>query len=525
MTTGLRRRTVKEQRLGIIADRLERTARVLILMLVLLLLLGLTVSAYLGTSILNMEDASGENIEFYEDNVFLNLILLILMLSALYLFCRHSDHIRIRRMEVLLLAWYFCFGTAFIVSTKLRAPVYSDSFLVTYGAQRAAQGDFAIVAENYFRRFPFQLGYVLYSESFFRAMNVFLRGRPEGYAVLALQEVNLLWLMLQTHALIEITGLLFRDERIRRMQMLLSFFCLPPLLTVTFLYGNIPAFACGTMAVWMFLKYEKKGRVRFALLSALFLTLAVTLKLNLLIFLVAIGGIWFLRALSRRSLRSLACLALTAVCVLTVSKLPQKFYERRIGIEYGDGIPMIAWMAMGFDEGHAAPGWYREEHTVTAFEQTGHDGAETAALARQALSERLDLFRTHPRYALRFFGDKLRSQWNEPSYGSLWINQVQLSYSEKGGLYRALCEQGAKRTLAVMNQFQQLVFLGVLFGLAGLLRRRDLLPALLPLILLGGLLYHLLFEAKSQYAMPYFMLMLPLAAYGFSRLFRRVEYR
>lgn len=512
-------------RLDIMTDRLERIAAVLILVLVLAFVLGLTVSAYLGTSILNMDDVSGENIEFYEDNIFLNLILLVLFLSALYLFCRHCDHIRIRRMEALLLCWYFCFGTAFIVSTKLRAPVYSDSFLVTYGAQRASLGDYAMLSENYFRRFPFQLGYVLYSEVFFRVMNVLLRGRPEGYAVLALQEVNLLWLMLQMHALIEITGLLFSDGRVRKLMMLLSFFCLPPLLMITFLYGNVPAYACGTLAVWMYLLYEKKERVLYALLCMITLTLAVTLKLNLLIFLVAIGGIWLLRSIRRRSLKSLLCLMLTVACVLTVKGLPQKIYEKRIGIDYGDGIPMIAWMAMGFDEGHAAPGWYREEHTVTAFEETNYDPEATAALAKEALSERVGEFSAHPRLALRFFGDKLRSQWNEPSYGSLWLNQVQLSYSEKGAFYRFVCESGSKRTFAVMNQFQQLVFLGVLIALIRLLKKKDLLRSLLPLILLGGLLYHLLFEAKSQYAMPYFLLMLPLAAYGFFRLFRKIELR
>jgi hypothetical protein len=79
----------------------------------------------------------------------------------------------------------------YIATTKLRAPVYSDSFLVTYGAQRAAVGDYAMLGENYFYRFPFQLGYVLYSEIFFRIVNIALRGEPAGYAVLALQAVNL----------------------------------------------------------------------------------------------------------------------------------------------------------------------------------------------------------------------------------------------------------------------------------------------------------------------------------------------
>ena len=309
--------------------------------------------------------------------------------------------------------------------------------------------------------------------------------------------------------------------------MLLSFFCLPPLLMITFLYGNVPAYACGTLAVWMYLLYEKKGRALYALLCMIALTLAVTLKLNLLIFLVAIGGIWLLRSIRRRSLKSLLCLALTVACVLTVKGLPQKVYEKRIGIDYGDGIPMIAWMAMGFDEGHAAPGWYKEDHTVTAFYRTGEDPRATAALARLALKNRAADFAAHPKHALHFFWDKFRSQWNEPTYESIWLNQVHMSFSEKGGVYSFLCGEGSaeRRTTAVMNQFQQLVYLGMLLGCIGLWHRKETKSCLLPLIVLGGLLYHLLFEAKSQYALPYFVLMLPVAAYGYGRIFRRIEYR
>ena len=516
---------MKEERLDQFAKGTERAAAVLILVLLLAFVLALAVCAFLETSVLNTDNPSGENIDFYEDNVFLNLILLALMLCVLYLFYRHCGEIRPRRMEIVLMAWVFCFGTAFIASTKLRAPIYSDSFFVTYGAQRAALGDYAVISENYFRRFPFQLGYVLYSEVFFRAVRLVLRGTPEGYAVLALQEVNLMWVMLQYHALIEITGILFKDARIRKLLMLLLFFCFPPLITSTYLYGNIPAFACGTVAVWMFLLYMNRSLLRYAVLCALCLTFAVTLKLNLLIFCVAIGGVWLVELLRRRSVKSLLCLILAAACVLTVSKLPQRLYEKRLGFEYGDGIPMIAWMAMGFSEGHAGPGWYREDHTVEAFEQTDYDPAATAALAKEILAERVSAFRAQPREAFRFFWEKLRSQWNEPSYGSLWINQVELSYSTKGAFYRFLCEKGTRRTLAVMNQVQQMVFLGMLIAVLRLWRKKDLLRCLLPLIVLGGLLYHLLFEAKSQYALPYFVLMLPMAAYGFYTLFKKIEFR
>ena len=53
--------------------------------------------------------------------------------------------------------------------------------------------------------------------------------------------------------------------------------------------------------------------------------------------------------------------------------------------------------------------------------------------------------------------------------------------------------------------------------MAGL--KKEICQCLLPLILLGGVLYHLLCEAKSQYSFSFFLLMIPLAACGLSALF------
>ena len=504
---------------------LEKTAAVLALVLLGCFLLALVYAAYTETAVLNTHDLSGEHIEFREDNLFLNGILTLIFLCVLYLFYRRCDAIPLRRMERALLLWTFVIGAAFIASTKLQAPVYSDSYVVTYAARRAAAGDFTQLGEAYFRRFPFQLGYVLYSELFFRAADLVLGGAPEGYRWLALQGVNLLWLLLAWHALVEITGLLSHRERVQKLTMLLLFFCLQPMLSVTFLYGNIPAFACGVVGVWMFLLFLDRGQVRYALLTALFLSLAVTLKLNLLIFCVAVGGVWLVELAKKPSLRSLLCLMLASACVLILPKLPQKLYERRAELSFGEGIPMIAWMAMGFDQGHAAPGWYRERHTVEVFTLSGEDAAATAADARSFLSGRVREFRDSPADARRFFREKLFSQWNEPSFGSLWLNQVQLSFSGKGRFYDFLCGSGARRTANAMNQVQQLVFLGALLGMPGLWRSKRISQCLLPVIVLGGLLYHLLFEAKSQYALPYFALLVPLAAWGLSRLFSRIEHR
>ena len=45
----------------------------------------------------------------------------------------------------------------------------------------------------------------------------------------------------------------------------------------------------------------------------------------------------------------------------------------------------------------------------------------------------------------------------------------------------------------------------------------------LPVTILGGALYHLLFEAKAQYAYPYMVYMLPLAAAGLCALAEKLK--
>ena len=501
---------------------LSRFGAATVLVLTFAFMAFLTFCAYLETGDVSTNNAAGELVELYADNIFLNILMLFIFLSTLYLLYRHSNDRSLWRTELLLMAMVFALGITFILSVKLAAPWYSDSYLVLYAAEKAAIGEYTGL-DSYFCRFPFQLGYVLYAEIVFRLMGSTLPGMPAGYYRLALQGLNVLWLLLCYHALIQLSWQLFQSRRVQKLTTVLLMFCLPPVFTCTFLYGNIPGFALGALALWMFAAFMRQRRLWQGLLCALFLGLAVAVKLNLMIFFAAIVIVWLLDLLQNRSIKSLVCLLLTVVSVLTLGRAPQDIYERRSGKDFGSGIPMIAWMAMGMSEGHAGPGWYKEDHTVSFFMDSGMDPEATAENAGQVIKQRAEYFAENPGQGLRFFSRKLRSQWNEPTYESLWINQVQQSYGQKGFMYEWFCHVGERHITGYMNQYQQLVFLGMLLSCVFLWRRRDIRQCLPALVILGGILYHLLFEAKSQYALPYFVLMIPLASYGFCSLYKRVE--
>ena len=504
--------------------RLSRFGAAVVLVLAFAFLLFLTVCAFLETGDVSTNNAAGELVELYADNIFLNALMLFIFISSLYLLYRHSAGFILWRTELVLMAVVFVVGITFILSVKLAAPWYSDSYLVLYAAEKAAIGEYGAL-DSYFCRFPFQLGYVLYAETVFRLMGSTLPGMPAGYYRLALQGLNVLWLLLSYHALIQLSWQLFQSRRVQKVTTVLLIFCLPPVFTCTFLYGNIPGFALGAVALWMFSAFMRQHRLWQGLLCALSLGLAVAVKLNLMIFFAAIAIVWLLDLLQNGGFKSLVCLVLTVAAVLSVGRAPQAIYERRSGKDFGSGIPMIAWMAMGMSEGHAGPGWYKEDHTVAFFMESGMDPEATADNARQVIKQRAEYFAENPGQGLRFFSEKLRSQWNEPTYESLWINQVHQSYGQKGFMYEWFCHSGERHTTGYMNQYQQLIFLGALLSCIFLWFKRDIRQCLPVLVILGGILYHLLFEAKSQYALPYFILMIPLAAYGFCSLFKSSEGR
>ena len=123
-------------------------------------------------------------------------------------------------------------------------------------------------------------------------------------------------------------------------------------------------------------------------------------------------------------------------------------------------------------------------------------------------------FREDPVDFINFFSKKALSQWNEPSYQSLWTNQVRAVYGERGIIASWACGKGEYAVKGYMNLYQQLILFGAVLGAGFAMREKSFGIAVLLLTFFGGFLYHLLFEAKSQYAITYFILLIPIAALG-----------
>ncbi|MBO7681986.1 MAG: hypothetical protein J6T17_04435, partial [Clostridia bacterium] len=120
---------------------------------------------------------------------------------------------------------------------------------------------------------------------------------------------------------------------------------------------------------------------------------------------------------------------------------------------------------------------------------------------------------------------KNASQWADPLFQSLWTSQVRQTRNERPGwLTRLLSPKGSTTLGQVLDVLQFWAYAGALLYLIfGRKDKKFFESLLLQITVLGGFVFHCVWEAKGQYTLSYFVLLLPLAVFGFEAFFRWLE--
>ena len=514
---------------------LSRVGLAAIAVLVLMAALFLLVGSLIGTSDMSRDGPGEEIIIFEYDEVWLNFAFLVLFLALgagiVWLVRRFGLLTKLTpsRLSWALGLWVMLAGSLWVVMS-MSAPTH-DSLIVTRAGVYAAMGEMKYIDAEYFIRFPFQLGYVFWTEIWARIF-----GLNEG-SYLFMEFVNVLCLAAGEMALVRLTERLFGRREVTFAAALTLALFAQPMIFCTFLYGTMPGFCFAAWAMLLFVRYLQTDRWRYIIGAGLSLTISVSLKLNNMILLVAMVIILLLHLLRRLDWRRLASIALLCVMVLTLKNVGMWQYELRMNKDFGSGIPMLSWMAMGLNDAVAAPGWYSYQYTIGTFNDAGKDPDVAAERSMEEIKDRLSYFAENPSETKDFFKEKILSQWNEPTYQSIWNNQVRGQYMDKFGLAEYVCGKGEYQTKAVFDLGIQFFFFGfaaaaVVLTVSQFRKKREGTMAdrpdlcalwLIPLTILGGFLYHALFEGKSQYIITYMTYMVPYAVWGSFYVIRAVK--
>lgn len=374
---------------------------------------------------------------------------------------------------------------------------------------------------SYMSLWPFQSGLVLFFETILRAV-------PDG------NEMTIQFMYLPFMALSLLSGFMvvrkmFSLTRTRIFWCILMYLYLPYYFYVNNMYGETPSIALSFFALWMLLGYLENRKPAGLFLAGLSLAAAVAVRKNMMIFVIACLAVLTVMFLANRRKRYIIAVLFLAASMIAGGVLPRKFYEYRAKNTMGEGVPAVAYIAMGlqWSDGRE-PGAWNGYHS-DLYMACDYDGKLTAEISMEALKDSLRYMREHPAYAVRFFYYKIVGQWAREDCTCLYSTLE--FYGERTqkawNIYRG---EAGKRLLFLMAFHQSILYIGAacfcILAAANWKKRRagrggetgNLQNLILLVTFIGGFLFSLLWEAGSRYVMPYCVMLIPYAADGLARV-------
>lgn len=391
-----------------------------------------------------------------------------------------------------------------------------DFAYVCDGATRFAQGDYSPLLEDYFNVYSYQLGTCLMLEGVARLL-------PGVHIGMVMQYVNAALSAGTVIVLAALYGVLCGERRgaYAASALAVTGLCIP--LYCIHVYGTIPMiFLCACAFLSFALCVRGRG-IAWGILCALCMALAYMVKPNAAVAVLALLICGALHALSTGDMHPLACVAMGAVLGVALAGFAVWQYEWRGGVQLREDISALARLVMGLQDGPRGAGWY--SGYTEQFFSAGVSARQQRQTAMADLTARLEQMGEDPLRTGIFFVQKALSQWLEPTYGTLLYGNA----CEQHGLFAqaaqaVFSEQSPLRMAleGIMKSWQQALYALSVAGMWRTGRRNrskpDAAALVLPVTVWGGFLYHMIFEAKSQYIYTYALYLLPLAAQGLCAL-------
>ena len=468
--------------------------------------------------------------QYGKENIPLLAVLVVAVLTVFLILLKFGAFKEYHRL------WGICLGAVtvycLVLIFSIKPLPVNDAMLMEEVARAFENGDYSSLtnAGGYFYTWPFQLGYFGYTRILSGIFG------PANYLPWFLMQ--LLCIIATVYLIYKITWELFGDKEVCGIVALLSIGALFFYNYVTFLYGDIVSMAPQTLALYMMILFIRRQKVCYGIMSAVSIAVAIILKSNCEIALIAILMVLIGSAFTtgdnvkRRTIynntgkKLIWNLVLAAVFILAVTagkKAVDSYYCNLTGLEkIPEGSPALSHIAMGLQESDLEDGWYNG-YNYRVFGENGFDTELTAKAAKADIMERLKEFGQNPKHCIKFFLRKFATQWAD----SVCISTHNLDLVSRHVENQPwLCDylvfgQGSQILIWVMNIFMPVCYIGVAVYLFGILFKRHATAdeMLILILIFGGIVFHEFWEGSSRYAMRYYIYYLPYGAYGIKKMF------
>lgn len=497
--------------------KLHFSINIILVFIFSLIVLYLTLLAGFSTSMMN----SGEHTYLVSDSIALNIVselaflVIICVLSKIFLSYKQKKSLsadiqnkRMNKICCILLCTMAALATFFVLTTQRNAR--ADQLSVQTIVNQWIDRNYSCFNQGgYLDRYPNQAGIILvcYVFSFIFGTQNFL----------AFQLVNVIALVLIYKEFGDIAEEKTGQIENRLAIYLFGLFFIPGIMYVGFVYGNFIGLALSLVSFKHSLLFVKQQKIKDGCITVVTIIGAVIIKQNYLIFGIALI-VFLLIELVRKFQYKIVVFIVLLILVLASSGIViNELVFCTTGNRMSKGLSKWSWVTMGLLENKSLyDGWFNNYNNDT-YTESEFDTDKQEEINKKDLIDRLRTFKNDPQYAIRFFAGKNASQWNNPGFQDVWVNQVM----PKNAVLRQppwvnylINDNGTGVVAKLSNYLHFIILVGALFHVfAGGMKKNEY-ELFFVLAFIGGFVFHTIWEAKGQYTISYFWLLLPLSAEG-----------
>ncbi|OCX49150.1 hypothetical protein BFD03_02700 [Limosilactobacillus reuteri] len=198
---------------------------------------------------------------------------------------------------------------------------------------------------------------------------------------------------------------------------------------------------------------------------------------------------------------------------LFYSKVQQRYFS------VNGGVPKVAFVVMGLQNYMDLKNSWYDGYTLSTYKQHNYSEKETEKQAQKDLKREIDRLKSSRSNMVGFFKRKLISTWSDSTFQSLWIAPWENKANKK---LKYIYNDNKESTIRIISNLttQLILFCG---GISCLRKNKKIEYAnyltLVMLFFVGGFLFHLIWETKSQYVWTYVEILIPISAMEFNHLF------
>ncbi len=447
----------------------------------------------------------------FEKSVFwgmLTLILCSLLVMLLSKIRNVFEKVNLKATFLLLTGIYTIIALYLVINVD--PIIRADTEYIFKAAQNVTNGIFDdFKSGGYIDRYPQQRGFMLFVSLMQKISN-----SPKVLFI-----TNFVFVIGINYLLCKTSNQLFNNKTTTFITIIFSFAFLPQLFFILFAYSLIPGFFFMVSAFYNTLKFTSTANYKNMSFAVISLSVSVCFKQNFLIGAIAILIYLLLQILKdiKSNKKYIIAFLCFCICLFIPTKLIGFYYNTKTEIPLAEGTPSVLWIAMGTDIDNriSGPGWYNSYNYET-YTNAEYDSEKAAKTGKEGLKQNIAKMKSAPSKTMHFFIDKTISQWCEPMFQSIWSGPLedckQFTHTR---ILKSIYNGGKLEHIIAL--FSKTLVLAILFfslSVFGFDKNIISKYGVFLLFFLGGLLFHTIWEGKSQYIYPYVFTLIPLAAYG-----------